>query len=620
MASSSDQLSINLDDRIRDLKGMDHNSVVKNIKEIKDNTFNYEADPQSVHALLGPRVLRPEVGEVKREVVELGNRVHEGQTNALNVKGEEIDNEEYNFRFAESESDTDEHFKSSVAVPPRLVFLESSDSDLDGDFDITNASLNIMSKSRKSPIPDSRGNINLPSLEVARDCTLVSEITFGSETRNSLHSSLSNNSVASSDSELLRDLDDYMNATTEMRNQLSADMSNMVVHARGEGQPESPWHCHDTQFKVPPDRVARNQLIAVSLFCFLFMIGEIIGGVLSNSLALFTDVLHLCSDFVSFLISLLAMYLSRKPATKRMLFGYYRAEVLGALFSVFIIWMVTGVLCYMAVERIIEQHYKDVKANEMLITATLGVVFNIIMGIVLHSDRCCRSASSRSVFGHSHSHSHNSHDHGNSQHHNHSDGHSSNNSSAVYERLLEDVEDLELATGTENNHETVGHKNINVRAAFIHVLGDIIQSIGVLVAALIIKLKPEEEYRLADPICTFLFSILVIITTLTVLRDTLLVIMEGAPRDIDYQALKHCLHEIPGVKSVHSLSVWSLTIDKNILNVHLGVDPEVNHKKILARATDVLHSHYKFLRTTIQIEDYNPDIMTSCVDCKGPIK
>ena len=73
---------------------------------------------------------------------------------------------------------------------------------------------------------------------------------------------------------------------------------------------------------------------------------------------------------------------------------------------------------------------------------------------------------------------------------------------------------------------TTEHKqNINVRAAFIHVIGDFIQSVGIFVAAIIIYKKPE--WKIADPICTFLFSVLVIFTTFTILRDSLNVLMEG---------------------------------------------------------------------------------------------
>ena len=79
------------------------------------------------------------------------------------------------------------------------------------------------------------------------------------------------------------------------------------------------------------------------------------------------------------------------------------------------------------------------------------------------------------------------------------------------------------------------HQNVNVRAALIHVIGDIIQSIGVIIAALIIYFKPE--WWLADPICTFFFSVLVIFTTVPVVKDCIKVLMEGAPEEVNLEEL-----------------------------------------------------------------------------------
>ncbi|RUS70263.1 hypothetical protein EGW08_021977, partial [Elysia chlorotica] len=223
--------------------------------------------------------------------------------------------------------------------------------------------------------------------------------------------------------------------------------------------------------------------------------------------------------------------------------------------SVFIIWLVSGILCYIAVERIVQEHYKDVKPNEMLITASLGVVINFIMGFVLHSEICCGHAHSHNKFGHGHSHNTHSHSHNTHSHNTHSHNTHSHN------------------THSHNTHKDRSHhqkKNINVRAAFIHVVGDIIQSIGVLVAALIIKFT-DPKFRLADPICTFLFSLLVLVTTVAVLRDTLLVMMEAVPRDISVEEIRRDLAALPGVVAVHRLHVWALTLDRNALSVHLAI-------------------------------------------------
>ncbi|XP_050406582.1 proton-coupled zinc antiporter SLC30A2 [Patella vulgata] len=358
---------------------------------------------------------------------------------------------------------------------------------------------------------------------------------------------------------------------------------------------EETFHCHSKE-KTGNKKVAKSKLLIVLCLCLLFMVVEAIGGVLSNSLALFTDVLHLGSDLISFLISLLAIYLSQKPPSRTMSFGYHRAEVVGALFSVLFIWMVSGILCYIATLRIIHEDYKDVKADEMLITAGLGVVFNLIMAGVLHINV------KHSHFGHNHSHSPgDSHSHTPFKEYSHASYGTNNESDATYEPMEESPPSTE---------------NINVRAAFIHCVGDIIQSLGVFIAALIIKLTTEPEYRLADPICTFIFSIIVLFTTINIARDGIRVILEAVPHGISFESIKSELESIRGVKMVHSLYIWPLTVGRNAVTVHLAKDSEFDNPDIMETATRKLKSEFNFSYITVQVENYNFEIMSKCTDCK----
>ncbi|XP_054750133.2 proton-coupled zinc antiporter SLC30A2-like [Lytechinus pictus] len=285
-----------------------------------------------------------------------------------------------------------------------------------------------------------------------------------------------------------------------------------------------------------------------------------------------TDAAHLLSDFASFLISIFALWVAKRPATTRMSFGYYRAEVLGAVISVLIIWIVTGILCYLAVLRIINDEYK-IEPNIMLITSGIGVVINIILIIILQAGG-----------GHLHSHG----------------------GGGGHQHLVE--EDAE--GGKNSKHDK---KNINVRAAFIHVIGDLIQSIGVLIAAGIIK--ANSDWKIADPICTFLFSILVLITTLTVLRDALNVLMEGVPRHINYPTLKNDLDTLPGVKFAHSLHVWSLTTSKAAIAVHLAKAEDADSEDVLQEASKMIQKKYGIHFMTIQVEKYQHEAMTNCARC-----
>uniref|UniRef100_H2YXQ5 Uncharacterized protein n=1 Tax=Ciona savignyi TaxID=51511 RepID=H2YXQ5_CIOSA len=168
-------------------------------------------------------------------------------------------------------------------------------------------------------------------------------------------------------------------------------------------------HCHDssdekTQRENKKRQKAMRKLLIATGLSFLFMVGEIVGGFLANSLAIMTDASHLLTDVSSFLISIIALKMAARPISKKMTFGWHRAEVIGALVSVVAIWIVTGVLVYLAVMRLINNKY-EVHGKTMLITASLAVGFNILMGLVLHEHS--------HTHGHSHGHSHggSSHDH-----------------------------------------------------------------------------------------------------------------------------------------------------------------------------------------------------------------
>lgn len=315
-------------------------------------------------------------------------------------------------------------------------------------------------------------------------------------------------------------------------------------------------HCHKPR-KDGVDTVARRKLIIASILCVVFIIVEVIGGVLSNSLAIATDAAHLLTDFASFMISLLALWMAGRQSTGKFSFGWYRAEVLGALISVVMIWVITAILVFLAVGRIINQDF-EVNATVMLITSGFAILVNVVMGFQLHQH------------GHSHGGSH------------------------------------------SHSHE---EENINVRAAFIHVIGDFLQSVGVFVAALLIFFFPS--WYLADPICTFLFSIIVLLTTFRILKDTTLVLMEATPNYLDYKEVMNTFLAIEGVVRVHNLRIWALSINKVALGAHLAISPGVVPEAILKVATESVHEKYKFFETTIQIEEFHQE-MEDCNQCSNP--
>ena len=159
-----------------------------------------------------------------------------------------------------------------------------------------------------------------------------------------------------------------------------------------------------------------------------------------------------------------------------------------------------------------------------------------------------------------------------------------------------------------------GRSNINVRAAFIHVIGDFLQSLGVLIAALVIHFEPS--YAIVDPICTFLFSIIVLITTINIIRDATNVLMEGIPDGINFIEVREKLQQLPSVIRVHNLRIWSLSLDKIAISTHLVIDDSRTPSQALKLAIDTLKSSYNFFEVTIQVEEYRED-MKDCEHCQN---
>ncbi|KAF8820736.1 hypothetical protein IE077_002854 [Cardiosporidium cionae] len=118
-------------------------------------------------------------------------------------------------------------------------------------------------------------------------------------------------------------------------------------------------------------RCARKKLCTACICCIVFMVVEVIAGFLSNSLALLTDASHLLSDVCSFSISIFAIWVSRIQGNSKMSFGYHRAEILGALISIILIWVLTGWLVYAAIGRL--QSRIIVEGNIMFVTAIFEV-------------------------------------------------------------------------------------------------------------------------------------------------------------------------------------------------------------------------------------------------------
>lgn len=354
---------------------------------------------------------------------------------------------------------------------------------------------------------------------------------------------------------------------------------------------------------------------ACALTGFFFII-EILGGYVAGSLAIMSDAAHLLSDLAGFMISLIAISLAKLPATARLSFGFARAEVLGAFVSILFIWALTIVLVFFAFRRLFNP--TPVNGPLMLLLGVVGLIVNLTQGLVLgHSHSHLHS------HGHSHDDEHDhhtheqSHDHHdikygstdiesnfNSNHHHNEHDHDHTHEiqhNSNHSQLSDNANEQ-----SESNKESwmnfiMGNKieSINVRAAYIHVLGDALQNVGVIVAAFVIIFFPHLS--IVDPICTLLFAVIVVFTTTSLAQEALLVLMEGTPPSVRLKDIWKELEEISGVERVGDLHAWSISRSQSALSVHLYVTVSADSHDILKETMKVLDSKFGIRHATVQI-------------------
>ena len=225
-----------------------------------------------------------------------------------------------------------------------------------------------------------------------------------------------------------------------------------------------------------------KKLCLVSWVSIFFIGAQLTGGILAGSIAIMCDTAHLATDMIGFVIAIIALKLSLIKADNSYTYGWQRAEVIGTVISIVFLITITCWLVKEAVDRVINPG--KINADIMLFTAAAGLFFNLVQMGILHSGDDHFHLGGES--GHDHDHDH---------------GHSH------------------------------GDSNLNIDAAYLHVLSDMIKSIGVCIAATIIYFFPNAI--IADPICAFIFAILVIVQVVPIMKSCIHVLMEGAPEGID---------------------------------------------------------------------------------------
>ena len=341
------------------------------------------------------------------------------------------------------------------------------------------------------------------------------------------------------------------------------------------------------------NKVAMFKLKIISAVCCTFMTIEFIFGYIANSLAIMSDATHLLSDLAGFLISLFSLIVALKPADKNFTFGYHRFEVLGALASILIIWALTVWLLIEAVYRI--KHPNPIVGLIMVCIAAGSLVFNIIMNRILAYNPVVNAMDDGMA-----AIKDNNNDEQNDN--NKEVILNINNTNDMKETLLDKENNNDNMQMNDNDleHNLKADDNPVIRAAYIHILGDMIQSTGVLIAALCIYLFQDTHpgVRILDPICTFCFAIVVLCITFPVSRDCFYVLLESTPRDLDIEALYTDLSSIEGVISVHDIHLWNISIGRPSIALHIICE---SPRDTLKKATQICRE-YGIKHCTIQTE------------------
>jgi cobalt-zinc-cadmium efflux system protein len=157
------------------------------------------------------------------------------------------------------------------------------------------------------------------------------------------------------------------------------------------------------------------------------------------------------------------------------------------------------------------------------------------------------------------------------------------------------------------------HHSLNVRAAYLHVLGDLLGSIGVIISGIILW---ATHWNLIDPIITVVFTLTILKSSGKVIRKTIGILMESTPEEIDHVEVQKALEKLPGVEDVHDLHIWSASHHKIILSVHLIARKE---NDVLVEAHRMLKARFGIRHMTIQVEDPKAFEPKYCYDCENKL-
>jgi cobalt-zinc-cadmium efflux system protein len=261
-----------------------------------------------------------------------------------------------------------------------------------------------------------------------------------------------------------------------------------------------------------------------------FALVELVGGLLSGSLALLGDAGHMFTDVLALGLSLGASLIAGRQATERHTFGFLRVEILVALVNGIALVGISLLVIHEALGRLSDP--TPVDADLMLVVAVIGMIANLFGMMLLHRG---------------------------------------------------------------------SKENLNVRGAFLHMMGDLLSSIGVIVAALLIRFF---SWQAADPLIGIGIALIIMVGAYRLISKSVSILLEAAPSHIDVKEVQAAISGVEGVIGVHDLHVWTLTSGRYALSAHLVVGDRMvsDCSPIVAQAEVVLWERFHIDHTTFQLE------------------
>jgi cobalt-zinc-cadmium efflux system protein len=259
----------------------------------------------------------------------------------------------------------------------------------------------------------------------------------------------------------------------------------------------------------------------------IFLLAEVAGGLLSNSLALLADAGHMLTDVAALALSLFVAWFSRQPHDQRRTYGYLRWEILAAFLNGATLLLISAWISIEAVMRL--RQPEAVESGMMLVIAVVGIVANIAAALVLHP---------------------------------------------------------------------ASDASLNLRGAYLHVVGDLLGSVATVVAALLVR---YTGWVVADPIASILMTLLIVRGAWRLVRDSVDVLLESTPSHIAVGTIRKQLEAIPGIESVHDLHVWTVTSGVVAMSVHAIVREPERHQHVLEHVHDAMLL-FGIHHVTVQLE------------------